>query len=73
MTSPPSIRELIGDAVEGAAVVLGDDRILGDVDQTAGQVTGVGGLQGGVGQTLTGTVGGDEVLQHRQALRGSWR
>jgi hypothetical protein len=32
------------DAVDGAAVVLGDDRILGHVHQTAGQVTGVGGL-----------------------------
>ncbi len=40
----------------------------GDVHQTPGQVTRVGGTQGGVGQTLAGTVGGDEVLQHRQAL-----
>ena len=57
-----------GDAVEGAAVVLGDDGILGDVDQTAGQVTGVGGLEGGVRQTFTGAVGRDEVLQHGQTF-----
>ena len=36
--------------------------------QTARQVTGVGRFQRRVGQTLTGTVGGDEVLQHVQAF-----
>ena len=39
-----------------------------DVHQTPGQVTRVGGTQRRVGQTLAGTVRGDEVLQHRQAL-----
>ena len=52
----------------GAAVVLADDELLGDVDETPGQVARVGGAQGGVGQTLAGAVGGDEVLEHRQAL-----
>ena len=56
------------DAVDGAAVVLGDDRVLGHVHQAAGQVTGVGGLQGRIRQTFPGAVGRDEVLQHRQAF-----
>ena len=52
----------------GAAVDLADDQLLGHVDQPAGQVAGVGGAQGGVGQALAGPVGGDEVLEDRQAL-----
>ncbi len=56
------------DGPVGAAVDLPDDDVLGHVDQTTGQVTGVGGPQRGVRQTLPLTVGGDEVLQHRQAL-----
>ena len=39
-----------------------------DVHQTTGQVTRVGGTKSGVRQTLSGAVGVDEVLQHRQAL-----
>ena len=54
------------DAENGPAVVLGDDDVLGHVHQAAGQVAGVGGLERGVGQTLAGAVGGDEVLQHGQ-------
>src|ERR1019366_3306956 len=42
----------LGDAVHGAAIDLVDDHVLGDVGELAGQVTGVGGLQGGVGQSL---------------------
>ena len=55
-------------AVHRAAVMLGDDDVLHHVHETAGQVTGVGRLEGGVGQTLACAVGGGEVLQHRQAL-----
>ncbi|OIQ83694.1 hypothetical protein GALL_344920 [mine drainage metagenome] len=55
-------------AVRGAAIVLGDDQILRHVDQAAGEVTGVGGLQRRVGQALTRAVGGDEVLQHVEAF-----
>ena len=39
-----------------------------DVNESTCQVSGIGRLHGGVGQTLTGTVGGDEVLQHRHTL-----
>ena len=57
-----------GHATERAAVLLGDDDVVGDVDQTTGQITSVSGLQSGIGQTLTGTVRGDEVLQHGQTF-----
>ena len=71
LTTTPSgepLADPLGQTALGAAVVLADDDVLRDVHQTTGQVTRVGGTQRGVGQTLTGTVAGDEVLQHRQAL-----
>ena len=57
-----------GDALGGAAVVLADDDLLGDIDQTAGQITRVGGTQRGIGQALPGASGGDEVFQNGQTL-----
>ena len=51
-----------------AAIRFGDDQILGNIDQTTGQVTGVGGLQCRIRQTLTGTVRGDEVLEYVQTF-----
>ena len=56
------------DAVERAAVLLGDDRVLRHVDETARQVAGVGRLERRVGQTLAGAVRRDEVLQHGQTF-----
>ena len=50
------------------AVPLPHDELLRDVDESTGQVAGVGGTQCGVGQTLAGAVGGDEVLEHREAF-----
>src|SRR5690554_166115 len=55
-------------ALIGTAIHLGHHQVLGHVDQTTGQVTGVRGLQCGIRQTLTRTVGGDEVLQNRQTF-----
>ena len=55
-------------AIQGAAVVLGNDGVLGNIHQAAGQITGVGGLERGIGQTFAGAVGGDEVLENRQAF-----
>ena len=57
-----------GDAAGGAAVILTHDDVLGDVHQTTGQVAGVRRTQCGVHQTLTGAVGGDDVLGNRQAF-----
>ena len=56
------------DAELGAAIVLRDDAVLRHVDQTAGQVTGVRGLQRGVRETLAGAVGRVEVFENRQAF-----
>src|ERR1051326_2742079 len=56
------------DAVERLAILFGDDDVLRHVDETAGEVSGVGGLERRVGQTLTRAVGGDEVLQHGEAF-----
>ena len=56
------------DAVERAAVELGDDRVLRDVDEAAGEVTGVRRLERGVREALAGAVGRDEVLEHRETF-----
>ena len=56
------------EAAESAAVLLTDNHVVSHVDQTAGKITGVGGLEGGIGETLAGTVGGDEVFEHAQTL-----
>src|SRR5690606_4171260 len=55
-------------ALFGAAVDLGHHQVLSHVNQTTGQITGVRGLQCGIRQTFTSTVGGDEVLQNRQTF-----
>ena len=56
------------DAVGRTAVILADDDFLRDIDQTTGQITGVGSTQCGIGQALTGASGRDEVLEDGQAL-----
>ena len=52
----------------GAAVVLDDNHVLRHIDQTTGEITRVGGLERGVGETFSRTVGRDEVLEHAQTL-----
>src|SRR5208282_814445 len=56
------------DAVAGAAVALVDDDVLRHIDEAAGQVAGVSGLQRRIGEAFTRTVRGDEVLQHGEAF-----
>ena len=56
------------DAVGGAAIALVDDHVLRDVDEAASEVARVGGLESRIGQALTRTVRGDEVLQHVEAF-----
>ena len=65
MTSPASSSFVDADAVERPAVELGDDGVLRDVDETTREVTGVRGLERGVGETLTRAVRRDEVLRAR--------
>src|SRR5580698_602895 len=56
------------DAVGGAAIALVDDHVLRDVYEAASEVARIGGLKSGIGQALTRTVRGDEVLQHVEAF-----
>ena len=56
------------DAALSLAIVLAHDDVLRHVDQTTGQVTRVRRTKGGVGQTLSGAVRVDEVLQHGQTF-----
>ena len=55
-------------AAGSKAVLLTHDDVLRNIDQTAGEVTGVCGLQSGIGQALTSAVRGGKELQHGQAL-----
>ena len=56
------------DAFDGSAVVLADDDVLRHVDETAGEVAGVSGLERGIGEALARAVRGDEVLEHGEAF-----
>ena len=56
------------ETAERTAILLCDDDIMLYVHETSGEVTCISGLEGGISQTLTGTVGGDEVLEHGHAL-----
>src|SRR5690606_36342424 len=59
------------DAAVGATVLFQDDHLLGDVDETTGQVAGVRGAESRVGQTLSGAVRGDEVLDRKSTRLNS--
>ena len=50
------------------AILDGDDDILSGVNELASEVTGVGRLERGVGETLAGAVRGDEELENGEAL-----
>ncbi|CAB4679769.1 unannotated protein [freshwater metagenome] len=52
----------------GSTIDLTDDQFLSNVDQTAGEVTRVGGTKCGVDQSLTGTRSSNEVLECLEAL-----
>ncbi len=56
------------EAAERAAILFGDDHVVRYVHQTPCQVTCVSGLEGGIGQTFTCAVRGDEVFEHRHAF-----
>src|ERR1022692_409888 len=56
------------DAIDRAAIVFADDHVLRHVHQAPGQVARIRRLESGIGQSLAGAVGGDEVLQHGQAF-----
>ena len=56
------------DALVGAAIIFGDDRVLRDVDEAAGQIARVRRLERRVGKTLAGAMGRVEVFENRQPL-----
>ena len=49
-------------------ILFCDCNIVGNIHQTTGQVTGICRFQSRIGQTFTGTVSWDKVLQHGQSL-----
>ena len=55
-------------AVGGATVLLQDNHVLGDVDEPAGEVAAVRRPQSCIGQALSSSVGGYEVLQGCEPL-----
>src|SRR6202023_2424834 len=57
-----------GQAVDRAAIDLGEHQVLRHIDQTSREIPGVCRLQGGVGQALASAVSRDEVLQYVQAF-----
>src|SRR5690606_17033950 len=61
-----TVQHTAGHAACRAAILHGDNHILADVRQFAGQVSGVGRLERRVGQSLAGPVRGAEVLKHAQ-------
>ncbi len=55
-------------AVDRAAIDLADDDVLRHVHEAACEIAGIGGLERRIGQALTRSVRGDEVLQHGEAF-----
>ena len=55
-------------AVRAVAVLLANDDVLRDIDQAAGQVTGVRRTQCRIGQAFPGAAGGDKVFENVQTL-----
>src|SRR5260221_5676870 len=57
-----------GETARGTAILLGDDRVLRDVDETARQVARIRRLERGVSETLAGAVRRVEVLENGQTF-----
>ena len=51
-----------------AAIMFPDDQFLGDIYKTSGKVTGVGSTQSSIGQTFTGSMSRDEILQNIESF-----
>ena len=63
-----TVNNTLGDPLGGTAVIHGDNNVLSNVGEFSSQVTTVSGLQRGISQTFTSTVGRTEVFQHRQSF-----
>jgi hypothetical protein len=62
------INRMNGNPFLCSTVWLGNNDILGNVDQLTGHVSRVSCLECSIGKTFTRTVGGDEILQHGEPL-----
>ena len=51
------------DTERGAAIVLADDEFLSDIDESPGEIAGVGGSKSGIDESLAGAWRRDEVLE----------
>ncbi len=51
-----------------AAIFFGNSDVIGNINQTTGQVTGICRFQSRIRQTFTGTMGRDKILQYRQTF-----
>ena len=51
-----------------ATIFFVDDQVLGNIVKTTSQVTGIRRFEGRIGETFPCAVGGDEILQHVEAL-----
>ena len=57
-----------GDRGLGTAVIAGNDAVLGNVDETASEITRIGRLEGGIRETLSSAVRRVEIFEHGQAF-----
>src|SRR5262249_7532836 len=63
-----AVHHAAGNPLRRAAVFHGDDHVLGDVGEFAGEVARVGGFEGRIGEALANPVRRAEVFEHRQAF-----
>ena len=64
----PFINRADDDSVNRSAVFLGDDDILGSIDQLTREVAGVGRLERGIRESFASSMGRDEILENGQAF-----
>ena len=56
------------DAILGAAIFLRDDDILSDHEELTSEISGLGGIECRIGETLTRSVSSDEIFDRGQAF-----
>ena len=55
-------------SAERTAILFINNNIMRNIYQTTSQISGIGSLQCGIGQTFTGTVGRDKILQYGKSF-----
>ena len=64
----PGLYRRVFDTVDGTAVFFVDNNILRNINQTTRQITGVCGLQRGIGKPLSGAVRRNEEFDNIQTF-----